>query len=356
MKRRILLLAVSAATGLALLGFYPAAPARAATLPAGWNLVAGADGATLNGASGLIYSLQPGDTTYQSFPAGSPLKAGWGYWAFFAGGGSVSSPSSRNGYSVTLTPGAWAMVGNPTSDCIVSVSGADSVLAYTPSGGYVEATSLGVGQGAWVMGAGNVTLTPGACVTATPAATPAAAAAPTPAPASASSGPDLTTITGLQSVALQQSDLPGYTSGNSQLNLRLSLRGGSVGYVGYWIDQNDRSPRLLVVDVLQTYPTPALAHQGFMAAAADALNPDYSGTTLTAGNVVNEGARGLGDEDAASYYLLTNSHGVQFDSYTEILRRGLTVAQVSTLDFTPTGSLLNPIAYAGIIYNRMQGR
>jgi len=66
---------------------------HAAPLPAGWNLVAGSAGATLSGASGQIYTLQPGDSSYESFPAGSPLKAGWGYWAFFPNGGSVNTPS-----------------------------------------------------------------------------------------------------------------------------------------------------------------------------------------------------------------------------------------------------------------------
>ncbi|HZQ39040.1 MAG TPA: hypothetical protein VFD32_24150, partial [Dehalococcoidia bacterium] len=54
------------------------AAVRAAALPAGWNLVAGADGATLSGATGQIHSLQPGDTSYEVFAADHPLKAGWG--------------------------------------------------------------------------------------------------------------------------------------------------------------------------------------------------------------------------------------------------------------------------------------
>lgn len=338
---------------LILLGVRGAAPARAATLPAGWNLVAGADGATLTGATGQIYSLQPGDANYEVFAADRPLKAGWGYWAYFPTGGSVSSPGSRSGYSVALTSGAWAMIGNPTSDCSVSVSGADTVLTYSPGAGYQETTTLSMGQGAWAIGSGTVTLTPGSCVaqpaTPSPTATPTPAA--TPAPAATPGGPDLNSISGLQAVALTQSDLPGYTNGTGQSSsVRLSSRGGAIAYAAVWVDPNARSPRLFVINALATYPTPARAHDAYLSQTADAVAP-YPKET----NIASLGSKSLGDEDEGAYYLYTDSHGAQLDNYIETFRLGLTVVQVITVDFAPTGSDFNAVSYAAIILRRMQG-
>ncbi len=50
------------------------------------------------------------------------------------------------------------MVGNPASWDSATVSGADTVLTYNPDGGYQQATTLGIGQGAWVTAASGVTL------------------------------------------------------------------------------------------------------------------------------------------------------------------------------------------------------
>lgn len=312
-------IALAIIAALVICGFRFPTPVRAATLPAGWNLVAGADGATLSGATGQIYSLQPGDADYEVFAADRPLKAGWGYWAFFPNGGSVNSPGSRNGYSVALTAGAWAMIGNPTSDCSVTVSGADTVLTYTPSAGYQQTPTLGVGQGAWVSGSGTVTLTPGAC-TAQPSA-PSPTATPPPsassAPAATPPGHDLTTIAGLQNVALQQSDLPGYSKSDREPDLLASLGGGSVGYRAVWLDQDTHSPRIAVENILQTYPTPALAHSGFMRYVADSLNPDLGDPSLKIGNIAPQGSKGLGDEDTGAYFQVTNGYGVQFDHCVE---------------------------------------
>ena len=343
-----LLALLLAGSVLALAAHQGAAPVRAATLPSGWNLVSGPDGTTLSGASGLIYSLQPGDREYESFPADARLRAGWAYWAYFPTGGSLNSPTSQSDYSVTLVPGEWAMIGNPMSHCTVAIDGADTALTYTAADGYASVTMLRPGEGAWVQGAGRITLTPASCATST--ALPSASATPSPATA----GVDLLTINGLQGVALRASDMQGYSGGN--LDARLSLRGGTVGYVEAWIDSNPRSPRIGVLNILETYASPALAHDAFVKAAADAAAPDRG-----VSNNRTIGPQGIGDEDSAAYFLYTGRSlltGREFrnDTYIEVFRLGQTVVLVATIDIAPTGTPYGAPSYAGIIYNRMLGR
>lgn len=64
---------------------------RAVTYQPGWNLVAGTEGNVgtsqgthMGGAIGSLFTLRPGDTSYESVPVSESLKSGWGYWAYFA--------------------------------------------------------------------------------------------------------------------------------------------------------------------------------------------------------------------------------------------------------------------------------
>jgi hypothetical protein len=94
--------------------------------------------------------------------AGTGLQPGEGYWAYFAGPTTASLPASGPQiYSVFLPAGQWVMIGNPGSTA-ADVSGADGVFVFDPVGnGYVTATTLGPGQGAWAvsMTGGAVTVT-----------------------------------------------------------------------------------------------------------------------------------------------------------------------------------------------------
>lgn len=117
------------------------------------------------------------------------------------------------------------------------------------------------------------------------------------------------------------------------------------------MDPNPRSSRLLVIDVLATYPTPARAHDAFVGITADVVAP-YPGET----NIASLGSKSLGDEDEAAYYLFTDRSGVPLDNYIETFRLGLTVVHVITVDIAPSGSSINAVSYAATILRRMQGR
>jgi len=60
-----------------------APPGVTVTYAAGWNIVAGPSGTTVTGASGSVYTLQPGDASYETLPSGGTLKPGAGYLADF---------------------------------------------------------------------------------------------------------------------------------------------------------------------------------------------------------------------------------------------------------------------------------
>jgi hypothetical protein len=102
-------------------------PALATTYPAGWNLVSGPAGATVSGALGPLYTLQPGDTSYETVPNTTPLATCVGYWAYFPSGGTVTTAPGSPSCSVTPPPGQWVMVGNPSPATTLLVSGADIV-------------------------------------------------------------------------------------------------------------------------------------------------------------------------------------------------------------------------------------
>ncbi len=154
--RRLILAAVVVAIFLA--GHQSAQLALAVSYAPGWNLISGPEGSTLTGASGSIYTLQPGDTDYQTFPADAKLKGGYGYWAYFPTGGQLKPTKSTNSYVATLLPGQWTMVGNP-SLAQATLGGVDQAQTYSSSTGYVSVTVLDPGQGAWVLGVGAATIT-----------------------------------------------------------------------------------------------------------------------------------------------------------------------------------------------------
>lgn len=133
--------------------------------PAGWNLVAGFTGAggkdtVVEGADGPIYTLQPGDASYEVLPPTTPLEAGVGYWVHFSQPTSIAFPQGTDTPPVTRTlpPGKWVMIGDPFVTA-AQVSGADVVDIYD-AGGYKPASTLQAGQGAWAYSAigGTVTL------------------------------------------------------------------------------------------------------------------------------------------------------------------------------------------------------
>ncbi len=159
---RRLLLAVPLLLAVALVAALHQQPHRtfAISYPAGWNLISAPDGSLVRGAQGPLYTFQPGDLDYEQFPATSPLHGGYGYWAFFPSGGTVDLAAGTPRYTVTLIPGEYTMVGNPSSQMSASVEGADQVLLYDPiSGMYVPSNEIPAGQGALVLGAGTVVIT-----------------------------------------------------------------------------------------------------------------------------------------------------------------------------------------------------
>jgi len=131
------------------------------TIPfqSGWNLVGGANGGTINGVSGPMYTFQAGDNAYEIVSPGTPLIPGRGYWAYFPTTGTITLPLVQpQTQTVPLPPGAWIMVGNPSSSP-VTLFGADIAYTYNPATNYQPTTTLGPGQGAWVLSFGGGTLT-----------------------------------------------------------------------------------------------------------------------------------------------------------------------------------------------------
>ena len=69
-------------------GFPDMCPRRILYSP-GWNLIAGTNGnivpsrTVIAGADAPLYTLQAGDTSYESIPSSTPLEPGIGYWAHF---------------------------------------------------------------------------------------------------------------------------------------------------------------------------------------------------------------------------------------------------------------------------------
>jgi hypothetical protein len=132
------------------------------TYKAGWNLVSAPQGTTITGNTGSMYTYQAGDTNYETVNAGTPVKPGYGYWAYFQSQSTGTIPLTTGGsVTVTLPAGSPVMIGNPGSTT-AQLSGADSVVTYDPvAGTYSQVTSLAPGQGGWAMSynGGSVTIT-----------------------------------------------------------------------------------------------------------------------------------------------------------------------------------------------------
>lgn len=145
----------------------------AVSYPAGWNLISGPEGSHVRGATGPLYTLQPGDATYEVLQVTTALKSRYGYWAYFPQGGSLDVGAGGGDTSMNLTDGEWVMAGNPSGTTAATLVGATAAYVYSPAGGYQPATSIAPGQGAWVRGSGLLFL-------ATTGSSPSSAATPVP--------------------------------------------------------------------------------------------------------------------------------------------------------------------------------
>lgn len=123
------------------------------------------------------FTLQPGDSNYETITPAQGSQTGFGYWAYFPSPGSKSlAAGSGAPYVVSAPAGQFIMIGDPSGSAPASVTGADTIYAYDPTAGYQSMTTLLPGRGAWAMsaGGGKITITPSA---------PAAPSISQPAPA-----------------------------------------------------------------------------------------------------------------------------------------------------------------------------
>lgn len=133
------------------------------TYAAGWNIVAGPAGTVFTQARGSLYTLQPGDSGYETLAAGASVVAGRGYWAFFPSAATVAfTGSGTSSGTVSAPAGQWIMVGNPGASAPVTVRGADVVYLWDPvANQFTQTTLLPVGRGAWVFSNNGATITVG---------------------------------------------------------------------------------------------------------------------------------------------------------------------------------------------------
>jgi hypothetical protein len=151
---------------------------QAASVPvgyhAGWNLVGGPDGTTFN-AAGNAYTFGVTDSSYVTSAGTAPIGGGNGYWMYFPADTTVlMNGTGASTMQVSVPPGTYIMIGNPSGTQSVTVSGADQVLTYDAGAQqYTATTTLGIGQGAWAFSTagGTITLTATGPATAPPAAT-----------------------------------------------------------------------------------------------------------------------------------------------------------------------------------------
>ena len=324
---------------LLFVGFHGTQHVFAITYAAGWNLVAGPEGSHLSGATGSIFTLQPGDTDYEVFAADSPLRGGYGYWAFFPSGGSITLAGGSNTFSVASIPGQFIMVGNP-SQAVVTVSGADTAFTYTPSGGYQNATAIPPGQGAWVMGS-QIDLAGSG-----PTSAPVAAAPPVPAP-QPSSAPTLTTFAALKAIALNSADLPGYSLSQEQpLFSNASLAVAS--YSGIWAVP--RRGILVIADALVTGFSPSDATHD-MSIALLALTGDPANFSQQRFAVA-----GIGDTATGLRFNYIDRSGALVEWYAVFFVRGSVTAEIDTIGDSGAGSTDYVISLARIIDARLGGQ
>jgi hypothetical protein len=333
--RRFALLLAAASLAILLFAAGIRRPERAVaiTYPAGWNLVSGPGGSTLFGALGNLYTLQIGDRDYQTLPPDAVLRAGWSYWAYFPNGGVLQQGPDAASYATPLSALQWIMLGNPSAGATATVTGADTVLVYTPNSGYVPATAIPPGQGAFVTGAAQATV-------AVPGAMPVP---PTPAPPVPTVVPLIQPA--LASASLQKSDVFGY----SPLQVGNSLGAGAVStYSALWRDLRQGTPHYSVTETLTSYRSVQTTMAVLTQFDQNLLqNPRYSGMQQL-------GPAGIGDEDHEFFYT-DNSQGLSpLESYTVVFRRGGVVAIIITADLPGAGSLAVAVNYARIVDARLQ--
>lgn len=159
--------ALVASAGCALLLAAPASAtyAQSASVEvayeAGWNLIAAPQGIVVAGADGPLYTLGAGDSAYRPVPPGTPLQAGVGYWAYFPSSTRLTLfAADTQPLTVRLPPAQFLPIGNPGLS-EATVSGADLVYTYAPSGGYQVSPVLQPGEGAWAYSATGGTITIG---------------------------------------------------------------------------------------------------------------------------------------------------------------------------------------------------
>ena len=134
----------------------------AVSYPAGWNLVAFPPGTDLSSVPGPRYTLQPGDSNYETVNPSQGSVSGFGYWAYFTNPTTVRlATSNTSTYQVSVPAGQWVMVGDPSDTASVLVSRPSSVYVYlynADGGAYVEDAMLEPGEGAWVYSTAGDTL------------------------------------------------------------------------------------------------------------------------------------------------------------------------------------------------------
>ena len=152
----------------------PAPICGTVTYGAGWNLAGGPSGTILKGSIGLLYTLQAGDSNYESFPVTAGLSGPAGAWVYFPDKSTVSVPCvSKQTFQLALPADHFIIVGNPgdtvamlsasgpstyalTFDAATNAYGAPVQLDGGSASGGME---LGIGQAAWVVAANGGTLT-----------------------------------------------------------------------------------------------------------------------------------------------------------------------------------------------------
>jgi plastocyanin len=185
--------AVPEATVAATVATTPTGPqGRSVSFHAGFSLASLPAGTTAN--ADAAFGFDPQANSYHSLGPNDQPIAGQGYWLYFAGDQSVTLGAGSNApVTINAAPGTWNLIGNPSGTQAALVTGAGAVFTFDQSAGYVAATMLQPGQGAWAFsGAGGpITIAPGATApsptrapTQAPVTTPQATVAPvqTPAP------------------------------------------------------------------------------------------------------------------------------------------------------------------------------
>jgi hypothetical protein len=148
-------------------------PGSSVTYNTGWNLVAFPPSTDLSQVQASLYTMQAGDTDYETIDPSQGTQSGFGYWAYFYSPTTINlAAGSSDLYAVLPPPGQYIMVGDPSGSLPALISGADVVWTYDPVAGYANSALINPGQGAWVYSAaGNaITVTPTANATPPPPA------------------------------------------------------------------------------------------------------------------------------------------------------------------------------------------